>query len=146
MATIHHYLQTWPTSGSQGTYIMFASAMQIRQPTLALKPRGDITRNPKQGYQWPQNRTCVCVRQKYLKKNKHGYQSSLSTNIPTIHHYLQICQPFIIIYKHGNHSSLSTNMVAIHHYLQTYRPFIIIYKDGNHSLLSTNIATTHHYL
>ena len=22
-------------------------------PTLALKPRGDITRSPKQGYQWP---------------------------------------------------------------------------------------------
>ena len=24
------------------------------EPTLALNPRGDITRNPKQGYQWPQ--------------------------------------------------------------------------------------------
>ena len=23
------------------------------EPTLALKPRGDITRSPKQGYQWP---------------------------------------------------------------------------------------------
>ena len=23
------------------------------EPTLALKPRGDVTRNPKQGYQWP---------------------------------------------------------------------------------------------
>ena len=56
--------------GSQGTYITFASAMQIRQPTLALKPRGDVTRNPKQGYQWPQNRTCECVCQKYLKKKK----------------------------------------------------------------------------
>ena len=22
-----------------------------------LKPRGDVTRNPKQGYYWPQNRT-----------------------------------------------------------------------------------------
>ena len=55
---------------SQGMYIMFASAMRIRQPTLALKPRGDVTRNPKQGYQWPQNRTCVCVRQKYLEKKE----------------------------------------------------------------------------
>ena len=27
------------------------SAMQKRQPTLALKPREDVTRNPKQGYQ-----------------------------------------------------------------------------------------------
>ena len=27
--------------------------------TLALKPRGDITRSPKQGYQWPHKRACV---------------------------------------------------------------------------------------
>ena len=35
--------------------------------TLALKPRGDITRSPKQGYQWPHKRTCV---QQKLKKKK----------------------------------------------------------------------------
>ena len=29
------------------------------EPTLALKPRGDVTRSPKQGYQWPQKWTCV---------------------------------------------------------------------------------------
>ena len=23
------------------------------EPTLALKPRGDVTKSPKQGYQWP---------------------------------------------------------------------------------------------
>ena len=23
------------------------------EPTLALKPKGDVTRSPKQGYQWP---------------------------------------------------------------------------------------------
>ena len=34
--------------------------------TLTLKPRGD-TRNLKQGYQWPQKRTCIRVRQKHLK-------------------------------------------------------------------------------
>ena len=56
--------------GSQGTYITFSYTMQIRQPTLALKPRGDITRNPKQGYQWPQNRTHVSA-QKTLKKKCH---------------------------------------------------------------------------
>ena len=56
--------------GSQGMYITFASAMRIRQPTLALKPRGDVTRNPKQGYQWPQKRTCV--RQKLKKKKISG--------------------------------------------------------------------------
>ena len=32
----------------------------IRLPTLvALKSRGDITRSPKQRYQWPHKRTCV---------------------------------------------------------------------------------------
>ena len=53
-----------------GMYITFASARIANkaEPTLALKPRGDITRNPKQGYQWPQKRTCV--RQKLLKKKK----------------------------------------------------------------------------
>ena len=35
------------------------------EPTLALKPRGDITRSPKQGYQWPQKWTCV--QQKFKK-------------------------------------------------------------------------------
>ena len=38
----------------------------IRLPTLALKPRGDITRSPKQEYQWPQKWTCV--QQNFLKK------------------------------------------------------------------------------
>ena len=46
---------------SWGMYITFASAKIANkaEPTLALKPRGDVTRNPKQGYQWPQKRTCV---------------------------------------------------------------------------------------
>ena len=48
--------------GSRGTYIMFASTIRIRRPTLALKPRGDVTRNPKQGCQWPQKRTCVSAK------------------------------------------------------------------------------------
>ena len=29
------------------------------EPTLALKPRGDVTRSPKQGYQGLQKWTCV---------------------------------------------------------------------------------------
>ena len=29
------------------------------EPTLALKPRGDVTKSPKQGYQWPHKWTCV---------------------------------------------------------------------------------------
>ena len=35
------------------------------EPTLALKPRGDVTRSPKQGYQWPTNGH---VSKKNLKK------------------------------------------------------------------------------
>ena len=50
-------------------YIAFESAMQKKaEPTLALKPQRDVTRNLKQGYQWPQNRTCECVRQNKLLK------------------------------------------------------------------------------
>ena len=45
--------------GSRGTYITFHSTMRIRQPTLALTPTGDVTRNPKQGCQWPHKWTCV---------------------------------------------------------------------------------------
>ena len=46
---------------SWGMCITFASAKIANkaEPTLALKPRGDVTRNPKQGYQWPPKRTCV---------------------------------------------------------------------------------------
>ena len=41
--------------GSEGMYITFASAMWISkiEPTLALKPRGDVTRNSKQGTSGP---------------------------------------------------------------------------------------------
>ena len=34
-------------------YNIWLCQVQIRVPTLALKPRGDITRSPKQRYQWP---------------------------------------------------------------------------------------------
>ena len=33
------------------------------EPTLALKPRGDITRSVEQGYQWSQK--WICVQQKF---------------------------------------------------------------------------------
>ena len=56
--------------GSQGMYITFASAMGIRQPSLALKPKGDVTRNPKQGYQWPQNRDMSMCPPKIFKKKE----------------------------------------------------------------------------
>ena len=40
------------------------------EPTLALKPRGDVTRSPKQGYQWPHKWTCVQQNFFLKKKNK----------------------------------------------------------------------------
>ena len=42
------------------------------EPTLALKPRGDVTRNPKQGCQWPQKRTCV-PKNFFKKRNKNKF-------------------------------------------------------------------------
>ena len=64
--------------GSQQMYITFASTkVNEEEPTLALKPRLDITRNPKQGYLWPQNRThiyayiYVCVGQDFHKPDIH---------------------------------------------------------------------------
>ena len=51
-------------------YITFAPAEANKaEPTLALKPTGDITRKPKQRYQRPQNMTCVCVCQIVFTKD-----------------------------------------------------------------------------
>ena len=38
------------------------------EPTLALKPRGDVTRSPKQGYQWPHKKDSCPP--KFIKKTK----------------------------------------------------------------------------
>ena len=59
------------------------------EPTLALKPRGDVTRNPKQGYQWPQNRTCECVRQSDFHLDGGGGRGGR----PGPPSYLQFCGP-----------------------------------------------------
>ena len=39
------------------------------EPTLALKPRGDVTRSPKQGYQWPHKKDS-CPPKIFKKKKK----------------------------------------------------------------------------
>ena len=53
--------------GSLRMYNTFASTKANKaEPTLALKPREDVTRNPSQGYQWPQNWTCVYVSAKNI--------------------------------------------------------------------------------
>ena len=96
MLTVKRSATCSTRGGSQGTYITFASAMRIRQPALALKTRGDITRNPKQGYQWPQNRTCVCVRQKYFKKKKKKKKKKkIILRIQNL--YPELCIPFYVV-------------------------------------------------
>ena len=46
---------------------------------LALKPRGDVTRNPKQGYQWPQKGPVSAknfFKKKFKKKEEIGWTQS----------------------------------------------------------------------
>ena len=54
---------------SGNVYHVRLRQVRIRLPTLTLKPRGDVTRSPKQGYQWPHKRTHVL--QKKIFKNFH---------------------------------------------------------------------------
>ena len=53
---------------TQGHYIRLRNANKA-EPTLALKPRGYVTRNPKQGYQWPKNGH-VSAKNFFKKKRK----------------------------------------------------------------------------
>ena len=59
---------------SWGMYVTFASAKIANkaEPTLALKPRGDVTRNPTQGYQWPQKKD-MCPPKTFKKKQKKNH-------------------------------------------------------------------------
>ena len=66
LAEVSH--QRW-ISGN--VYHVRLCKVQIRLSTLALKPRGDVTRSLKQGYQWPQKWTCVQQKFKKKKKNVH---------------------------------------------------------------------------
>ena len=49
------------------------------EPTLAFKPRGDITGSLKQGYQWPQKWTYVQQNLKKKKKSSREVSTSLGT-------------------------------------------------------------------
>ena len=53
---------------SQGMYITYISAKCKKLPTLTLKPRGDITTSPKQGYQWPHRKDLSIKLKKKQKK------------------------------------------------------------------------------
>ena len=56
----HQKVEVWHQGNVH--YISLHNANKT-ELTLPLKPRGEIIRNPKQEYQWPQNRTCVCIYQ-----------------------------------------------------------------------------------
>ena len=59
--------------------ITFASTKANKtEPILALNPRGGVTRNPKQGHQWPQNRTHVSAKNFKNKKSRIYGTSDLS--------------------------------------------------------------------
>ena len=47
--------------------------------TLALKPRADITRSPKQGYQWPHQKN-LCPQETVKKKREKNSTSIVCTN------------------------------------------------------------------
>ena len=51
-------------------------SMQVRGSILVLKPRADVTRSPKQVYQWPHNRTDVLCKKDWcpLKKENTKHQ------------------------------------------------------------------------
>ena len=51
------------------SHIPLPSAKKL--PSLTLTPRGDITRSPKQGYQWP-HRKDLCPPKKIKKKKQTG--------------------------------------------------------------------------
>ena len=53
--------------GVSGFILVHLHQVQIRMPTLPLKPGGDSAISPKQVYQWPIKRTCV--HQKFKRKD-----------------------------------------------------------------------------
>ena len=56
---------------SEESVVHRRGSMQVRESTLALKPRADVTRSPKQGYQWPHKKD-LCPT-KILKKKKASF-------------------------------------------------------------------------
>ena len=58
-------------------------AINKAEPTLALKPRGDVTRSPKQGYQWPHKKDS-CPPKIFKKKKKKKGSSYLCEGLKFI--------------------------------------------------------------
>ena len=54
--------------------------MQVRESTLALKSRVDVTRIPKQGYQWPHKKVLCPPKFKKSKKIRKHYSRIHTTH------------------------------------------------------------------
>ena len=68
--------------GSQGIYITFASAkVNKAEPTLVLKPIGEVTRNPKQDSSGPKKGHVYVSAKKLLKKHLICTDDSLLTTV-----------------------------------------------------------------
>ena len=73
----HDWLACWPSRGwqvSHQRWIWGICCTQMRKhtsggSTLALKPRADVTRNPKQEYQWSHKKD-LCPSKKFFFKKK----------------------------------------------------------------------------
>ena len=52
---------------SEESVVRRQGSTQARESTLALKPKADVTRSPKQGYQWPHEKD-LCPPKIFLKK------------------------------------------------------------------------------
>ena len=57
---------------------------RIRLPTLALKPRGDITRSRKQGYQWPHKKDLFPIIFFFLKRKSTSKFNIVSMGTDTL--------------------------------------------------------------
>ena len=81
---------------SQGTCNITCTpplSLNKAEPTLALKPRGDITRSPKQGYQWPHKKDSCPPK---ISKKKEPIRSVVTAFVTlSIQHLLHICHGFV---------------------------------------------------
>ena len=84
------------------------------EPTLALKPKGDVTRSPNQGYQWPHKWTCV--QQKFKKKLTYNKPSETKESSDKVFYHIEshttnLSQCYRVkssssIRNHSNHRNL----------------------------------------
>ena len=71
---------------SEESVVCRQGSTQVRESTLALKPRAYFTRSPKQGYQWPHKKD-LCPT-KFIKKKGKSQKPQLLNSIQT----RRICQ------------------------------------------------------